>query len=61
MTQRTEIAFAAPRRHGWKDTLVVAFLMIVLGAFVAQLVKPPAPSQAPEATAATAVCRDARC
>ncbi|HEU4384051.1 MAG TPA: hypothetical protein VFR85_11200 [Anaeromyxobacteraceae bacterium] len=61
MTPRTEIAFHTPRRHGWKDTAVVAFLVIVLGAFVAQLVRVPAPSQAPERTAASQVCSDARC
>jgi hypothetical protein len=61
MTHGTEIAFTAPRRHGWKDAAVVAFLMIVLGAFVAQLVKPPAPSQAHEQTAASQTCQDGRC
>ncbi len=61
MTPRTDIALAPPRRHGWKDAAVVAFLMIVLGAFVAQLVKPPAPAQAPQETAAVQICRDARC
>ena len=62
MTPRTEIAFATPRRHGWKDTVVVAFLLIVLGAFVAQLVKPgPSTRQAADTTAASQVCQDARC
>ncbi|HZY02943.1 MAG TPA: hypothetical protein VFF02_05545 [Anaeromyxobacteraceae bacterium] len=62
MTPRTEITFATPRRHGWKDTLVVAFLLIVLGAFVAQLVKPaPSTSRAPDTTAASQACLDARC
>ncbi len=63
MTPRTEIAFTAPRRHGWKDTIVVAFLLIVLGAFVAQLLPKPAPSasRAPDTTAASQVCQDARC
>ncbi len=62
MTHRTEIAFAtSPRRHGWKDLAVVAFLMIVLGAFVAQLVNPPAPSQGHEQRAASGACRDAHC
>lgn len=60
MTQKTEIAFA-PRRHGWKDAAVVAFLMIVLGAFVAQLVKPSVPSQAREQSAAARFCGEARC
>ena len=61
MTHGTEISIAPPRRHGWKDAAVVAFLMIVLGAFVAQILKAPAPSQAHEQTAAAQTCQGGRC
>ena len=61
MTHRTEIAFTTPRRHGWKDTAVVAFLMIVLGAFVAQLVKPPPQVDSHQQAAASETCRGAHC
>jgi len=61
MTARNEIAFAAPRRHGWKDAAVVAFLVVVLGAFVAELLTARAPQQARERAAAAAACQGARC
>ncbi len=35
-----------PRTHGLKDVAVVAFLVVVLGAFVGQLVRAPSPDAA---------------
>ncbi len=32
-----------PRAHGLKDAAIVAFLLVLLGAFVAQLVSAPSP------------------
>ncbi len=33
-----------PRAHGLKDAAIVAFLLVLLGAFVAQLVTAPSPA-----------------
>ncbi len=42
-----------PRRHALRDAAVVAFLAIVLGAFVAQIVRPVPPiAQAHEVASA---------
>lgn len=54
MTAKTQIAFA-PRTHRMKDAAVVAFLVIVLGAFVAQLLKPSTARQAQDQSAAAVV------
>ena len=56
---RNSIHFNVSKSHGWKDLFVVAFLAIVLGAFVAQISSTPkhSPGSVPmasvSATAAT--------
>jgi hypothetical protein len=41
MTTQNSVHFNVSRSHGWKDALVVSFLAIVLGAFVAQISSTP--------------------
>ena len=48
------------RGRGWKDLFVVTFLVVVLGAFVAQIATPPAKTPAPSPVAAAASAADAR-
>ena len=38
-------------KHGWRDAFVVSFLVIVLGAFVAQISSTPKHSLAPQQVA----------
>jgi hypothetical protein len=53
--------FTAPRRHALRDLGVVAFLVLVLGAFVAQISSPPSSGrQAPTPTAAAQASTNAR-
>jgi len=41
MTTQNSIHFNVSRSHGWKDAFVVSCLVIVLGAFVAQISSTP--------------------
>ena len=42
-------------KHGWKDLFVVSFLVIVLGAFVAQISSTPKHSSASQPMASVSV------
>jgi hypothetical protein len=56
-TPRSEKLFHVPTRHdGWKDVAVVAFLVVLLGAFVAQLATPWSPDRAASELRARAAC-----
>ena len=59
MTTQTKQTLNFPvisRGRGWKDAFVVTFLVVVLGAFVAQIASSPgnAPSSSPVAAAVSA-------
>ncbi|HVP65987.1 MAG TPA: hypothetical protein VMT17_01865 [Anaeromyxobacteraceae bacterium] len=51
----TPLHISPPRRHALRDAAVVAFLVVVLGAFLAQIASAPrSPGAAPAAAAAVA-------
>jgi hypothetical protein len=57
MTTRTpnSIHFTLSKSHGWKDALVVSFLAIVLGAFVAEIASVPRSATGPAPIASVSV------
>jgi hypothetical protein len=57
----TSLRFIAPRRHVLRDVALVASLLVVLGAFVAQISSAPSSSrQAPTPSASAQTSADAR-
>jgi hypothetical protein len=57
----TSLHISAPRRHGLRDLGLVAFLVVVLGAFVAQITSAPSSSrQAPTPTASASTSTNTR-
>jgi hypothetical protein len=63
MTTQTQQPLHFPvidRNRGWKDLFVVSFLVVVLGAFVAQIASPPPVADRVEPVAAAASAPTAR-
>jgi hypothetical protein len=63
MTTQTQQPLNFPaidRTRGWKDFFVVGFLVVVLGAFVAQIASPPPVADLAEPVASSASAPAAR-
>jgi len=54
---RHEMLHGVARRHALLDVLMVLFVTLLLGAFVAQLAAPPSPEVAARQLQASAACR----
>jgi len=57
MTTQSQMSihFNVSKAHGWKDALVISFLLLVLGAFVAQISSTGKHSPGSQPVAAAAV------